>query len=243
MMTSTADRALRGSARLPAARRSRRPRRPAACRVRAPSARISPRRVNSFSSARSRTLQVLMTMTSASRSSVVGLVAGLLEQPRHPLGVVDVHLAAVRFDQVFHWLRLSRLGGFRFRLSPFIRLSPASSSSPASRARWRRPPPTRRSRQSSARAPPRVAPAARRVDAGRRSGPCLTLFAIRKCVPPYAAICGRCVMQSTWNRFAEALQPAADHVGDGAADAGVDLVEDERLAGRVGRRRASSARA
>ena len=39
--------------------------------------------------------------------------AGLLEQPRHPLGVVDVHLAAVGFDEVLH---------FRFRScrpSPF----------------------------------------------------------------------------------------------------------------------------
>ena len=32
---------------------------------------------------------------------VVGrLVAGLLEQPRHALGVVDVHLAAERLDQI-----------------------------------------------------------------------------------------------------------------------------------------------
>ena len=31
------------------------------------------------------------------------------------------------------------------------------------------------------------------------------------------------------------LQPAADHVGDCPADAGVDLVEDQGLAGRVGR--------
>jgi hypothetical protein len=39
------------------------------------------------------------------------IVAGLLEQARHALGVVDAHLAAVGFDEVLH--------DFRFRLSPF----------------------------------------------------------------------------------------------------------------------------
>ena len=42
-------------------------------------------------------------------------------------------------------------------------------------------------------------------------------------------------MHRTWNRAAEPLQPRADDVGDCAADAGIDLVEDERLARRVGR--------
>ena len=35
------------------------------------------------------------------RGLLGGLVARLLEQPGHALGVVDVHLAAERFDQVF----------------------------------------------------------------------------------------------------------------------------------------------
>ena len=43
------------------------------------------------------------------------LVAGLLQQPRHPLGVVDVHLAAVGFDEIFHPARRR----FRFRLAAF----------------------------------------------------------------------------------------------------------------------------
>jgi len=32
--------------------------------------------------------------------AVRGLVAGLFEQARHALGIVHVHLAAVRFDEV-----------------------------------------------------------------------------------------------------------------------------------------------
>ena len=60
-----------------------------------------------------------MTTTSASMSLRRRLVAGLLEQPGHPLGVVDVHLAAERFDQVF----LGHCGhescSARLSLSPF----------------------------------------------------------------------------------------------------------------------------
>ena len=43
-------------------------------------------------------------------------------------------------------------------------------------------------------------------------------------------------MQRTWKVAREPLQPRADDVGDAPADAGVDLVEDERLARCVGRR-------
>ena len=43
-------------------------------------------------------------------------------------------------------------------------------------------------------------------------------------------------MQSTWKRSPSSRSRRADDVRDGAADAGVDLVEDERLARRVGRR-------
>ena len=42
-------------------------------------------------------------------------------------------------------------------------------------------------------------------------------------------------MQSTWKRLRQVLQPRADDVRHCAADAGVDLVEDERLPRRVGR--------
>ncbi len=94
----------------------------------APAARSSPRRVYSLSSARSRTLQVLMTTTSASTASSVGFEAGLLEQAGHPLRVVDVHLAAERLDQVFTRHSVSTLPLcvpcflcvlWDFRLSPF----------------------------------------------------------------------------------------------------------------------------
>ena len=95
--------------------------------------RISPRRVYSFSSAFSRTLQVLITMTSASRVVVCRLVSGLLQQSGHALGVVDVHLAAERLDEI-----LSRhLMGFRFRLSVCIRLSPSERPLPVSPGRLR----------------------------------------------------------------------------------------------------------
>ena len=57
-----------------------------------------------------------MTITSASRVFRRRLVAGLIEQARHPLRVVDVHLTAERFDEVF--LHSAFSTDFRFRLSP-----------------------------------------------------------------------------------------------------------------------------
>ena len=76
-------------------------------------------------------------------------------------------------------------------------------------------------------------------DAWSRSRPPSTRFSIWKCVSAYAAICGRCVMQSTWNADPSAAQLRADDVGDPPADAGVDLVEDQPGATRsaAGRRR------
>ena len=62
---------------------------------------------------------------------VVGrLVAGLLQQPGHALGVVDVHLAAERLDEVF--FRHRYLGALRARLSlsPFGFISPFAFASP-----------------------------------------------------------------------------------------------------------------
>ncbi len=71
---------------------------------------------------------------------VVGaLVARLLEQPRHPLGVVVVHLAAERLDQVFHlvrihWFRAFRSDGFAFALYSLSPSPAAFRARPASTA-------------------------------------------------------------------------------------------------------------
>ena len=76
---------------------------------------------------------------------VCRFVASLLEQSGHALRVMEVHLAAVRLDEVLY-------ANFRFRLSFFIRLSPASLPAALSTSafRERSPAPRRtcRSRQS-----------------------------------------------------------------------------------------------
>src|SRR5207253_2367870 len=56
-----------------------------------------------------------------------GLVAGLFEQTRHALGVVNVHLTAERLDQVFSSHRTSlspspRTFAFAFRLADSARV-------------------------------------------------------------------------------------------------------------------------
>src|SRR5262245_47862643 len=53
-----------------------------------------------------------------------GFVSRLLQKSGHALGVVDVHLAAVGFDQIFHVASVS--DGPSLSLLPFIRLSPSS---------------------------------------------------------------------------------------------------------------------
>ena len=66
---------------------------------------------------------------------VVGrLVAGLVEQAGHPLGVVDVHLAAERLDQVFLGHVYTAIADFRFRLA-VLSLSPLASPASSSRRR------------------------------------------------------------------------------------------------------------
>src|SRR5207247_6853912 len=52
------------------------------------------------------------------------LEPGLLQQAGHALRVVNVHLAAERFDEVFTSHAALSLSLFRFRLSTSIRLSP-----------------------------------------------------------------------------------------------------------------------
>ena len=51
---------------------------------------------------------------------------------------------------------------------------------------------------------------------------------MRKWRSARAATCGAWVTAITWTRSAQPRQPLADGVGDRAADAGVDLVEDQR---------------
>ena len=84
------------------------------------------------------------------------------------------------------------------------------------------------------------------LDRGPAS-PLTTSFAIRKCLAASEATWGRWVMQRTWRSGAEPLQPLADRARGLAADAGVDLVEDEGRraapAARARRARASPARA
>ena len=73
----------------------------------------------------------------------------------------------------------------------------------------------------------RAASLSRSTDVSVR--PARTFFSIRKCVVAWAAICGRCVMQSTWKPIAERAQSQADNVGHASANARVDFVKDERL--------------
>ena len=227
--------------RLPAARRSRRPRRSGALPSSIAHCRISPSRVNSFSSACSRTLHVLITMTSASPSSGGRLVAGLLQQPGHPLGVVDVHLAAEGLDRSTsgHFVPFA----FDLSLSPFIRLSPSRRSRrAASRARWPAPRRRRRCRRSCARSP---LPARRRRAAPRAVSvrPWRTDFAMWNCVAAVRRDLRQVRDAQHLEPLGQPLQPAADDVGHRAADAGVHLVEDQRLARARRSTPASSARA
>ena len=118
---------------------------------------------------------------------------------RHALGVVEVHLAAEGLDQIFLRHASSTFGlslsPFAFRLSPLAAV-PSSSSRALARDLLR----DARRRQSSARSLRRARPSSSRVDASSPSGSPRRDFSIRNCVVPRAAICGRCVMHSTWNR-------------------------------------------
>ena len=67
-------------------------------------------------------------------------------------------------------------------------------------------------------------------------------FSTRKWRSARLAICGRWVIVTTWARLAEPLEGAADRVRRLAADAGVDLVEDHRLAAADRRDRERDAR-
>src|SRR4029079_19622314 len=51
------------------------------------------------------------------------LIAGRLQQPRHPFGVVDVHLAAVRLDEILHALNTYADAAYTSRARRSILLS------------------------------------------------------------------------------------------------------------------------
>ena len=94
-------------------------------------------------------------------------------------------------------------------------------------------------------------PAMRSISSRRRSSSSSSIrvcvgspgtFSTRKCVSATLAICGRCVIVSTWARSARRWQRGGDRVRGHAADAGVDLVEDERLAPGDGSERERDAR-
>src|SRR4051794_12516748 len=88
--------------------------------------RISPRRVNSFSSARSRTLQVLITITSASRSSVVDSKPACSRRPdmRSESWMFIWHpYVSIRYLRAMVSLSLSSL--LRFRLGPGLHRRPS----------------------------------------------------------------------------------------------------------------------
>ena len=68
------------------------------------------------------------------------------------------------------------------------------------------------------------------------------IFSTRKCRSATLAICGRCVIVITCARSASRPQRLGDAMRGLAADAGVDLVEDHRLAARDGSDRQRDAR-
>ena len=156
---------------------------------------------------------------------IVGrLEAGLLEQPRHALGVVDVHLAAERFDQI-----LARHVTFAFALSlsPFafaFRPGRGPRSASISRAEARSPsvivsPPNIRASSLT-----RSSPSSRRTLDG---GPVAarTRFSISKVRVGARRNLRQVRDAEHLKRRAERLQLPSDDVGNPSADAGVDLVE------------------
>ena len=145
-----------------------------------------------------------MTMTSASIVVRRRLVASLVEQTRHPLGVVEVHLAAERLDQVF--LRHCPQTFADFRLSPFAlrrRIAAGVEQLASARPNLVRDGGSANHPRDLLDAPVLVEPLDARHRAARRE----PISRFGNCVAPRAAICGRCVMQSTWNRLPKRLQP------------------------------------
>ena len=202
----------------------------------------SPSRVKSFSSARSRTLHVLMTTTSASRSSAVGSYPAWSRRP------------AMRSESwTFIWQPYVSMKYFRdmrpcraslYALLPRgLSLSPFDLYSPFA--------PTCRAFSISA-ALARTAgvttlPAIIRATSSSRSvapslvtevsvRPWRTDLLMWKCVAAVRGDLGQVGNAEHLESIRQTLQPSSHHVRHCPADPGVDLVEDERLAGCVGRR-------
>ncbi len=149
------------------------------------------------------------------------LVAGLLQQPRHPLGVVDVHLAAVRLDEIFQGFAFASNALRFWFMFAFAQQLPRGC---ASGVRGRRS--SNHTRQLFD--PPRfVQPHHLRVRAAVRD-------ALRNMEVHVTG--GRDLRQMRDAQHLERLPEAAEllphDVGDPPADARVDLIEDKRLAGR-----------
>ena len=182
-----------------------------------------------------------MTTTSACVGLGRGFVAGLLQQPGHALRVVDVHLAAVGFDEIFHFfhpcaglsrtfvdLRVSPFA-FRFRLSPQVPEAPAQPPEPHSVGAA---PPIIRATSS-------IRASRFELDhGGLRAALRHRLRDLKMRVPA-----GRDLRKVRDAEHLIGLADAAEvlphHVRHPAADAGVDFVEDQRLARRARRRQRS----
>ena len=128
---------------------------------------------------------------------VRALVARRLEQAGHLLRVVVVHLAAEGLDQVSAaHCSAFRLAAFAFAFRLRFAFAPSAAGEQFARA------------GEDSRGDRRRRPSCGRVPrSGRRPSSPLTDVTVRpprtclltwKCVSPHAAICGRCVMHSTW---------------------------------------------
>ena len=174
------------------------------------------------------------------------LEAGLLEQPRHALRVVDVHLAAERFDQVLTRHVYLSLSPFAFAFRPCFRLSPRRPDGPLRKhltSRGSQPLRNRRPAQHSRELVRRVF-ALEPANGRRWSGSARTRLSISKVRVGVRRDLRQVRDAQHLKRRAERLQLAADDVGDPPADAGVDLVEYQPGRPRSGRggRRAGPAR-
>ena len=122
----------------------------------------------------------------------------VLEQARHALGVVEVHLTAERLDEVltrharpFAFAAATFAFAFCLRFAFARRRVASISRADASTCGETAAPAIMRASSSS-----RPASSSSR-DARSSCGPPRTCLAIWKCASARAAICGRCVMQST----------------------------------------------
>src|SRR6476660_3650730 len=203
----------------------------------------SPSRVNSFSSARSRTLHVLMTTTSASRSSGVGSYPAWSRRP------------AMRSESwTFIWQPYVSMKYFRdMRLWRALPLGPSPAGSFAFAFRFvfaSRPhlaglQHLRRARPNGWRDDvagnhPRhffLAFGGAKSRDGRERPSLAHGLADVEVRRPVRGDLGQVGNAEYLESIRQTLQTSSHHVRHCPADPGVDLIEDERLAGCVGRRK------